>query len=130
MNQYKRLILILNLLLRPFNLLWSPRLGLTYKYNLLFGEIGIVITKDLSRVLEFLHIDQIYLATDQQFTMSDFLYLIKDCKYVYLPNLLTKPEHIPEDLLEFYDKLIELVKLSITGHIKNSIKIQSNFLPP
>jgi hypothetical protein len=129
MYKYKHFLFILNLLLKPLNLQWAPTLGLTYKYNLFFGEIGIVITKDLKQVLEFLRMDPLYLSDKQYYTISEFLYIIKDSRYIYLPSIFTKPTYLPEDIEELHKNLVNLIKLTIQGNIKNSIKIQSNFIP-
>lgn len=129
MYQHTHFLLVLNLLLKPFNLIWSPTLGLTYKYNLYFGDIGIILTKDLTKVLSFLNIDLLYSSPKQQYIMSEFIYMIKDCKYTYLPSILTKPTGLTPKMEEFYDKLVGLVKLSIKGEIKDSVKIIPNFIP-
>jgi hypothetical protein len=129
MYEHKHFLFVLNLLLKPLNLQWSPTIGLQYKYELFYGDIGISITKDIRKVLEFIGVDPIYASSKQKYIMSEFIGILSTCKYTYLPSIFSKPNNMTSSMEDFYKKLTELVRLSASGQIRESMVIKSNFIP-
>ncbi|HSH51278.1 MAG TPA: hypothetical protein VK982_06110 [Bacteroidales bacterium] len=121
----RELILVINLILRMFNLHWTEKLGLYYKYEMCYSHLGFILTKDFNEVLNFLGLDT-NKYNKHFYTMENFLSLLEECKYLHIPSLYIDPEIFSDKLLYFHTKFKE----AITKNAKTKkYKLKNKYLP-
>ncbi len=129
MYKKQHLNFLLNTILSSLNLQWTERLGLMYKYNLPYGSIQFIMTKDKKELFLFLGLDYSKYLSDS-YTLDDFINIITECKYIYLPQLFVKQENLTKSIEEFHTELKEYLRMLLENQNLPYIEpIKTNFYP-
>lgn len=128
---YKRqhLNVVLNLILRAFNLQWNERLGLSYFYNLHNGEIMFNLTKDIKDVFRFLGLNSEDYLNDA-YLMNNFIEIVSKCKYVHIPTIFNSEPLNTPSLERFRQEFLKTLRFVIENQsIPFVERVDNNFYP-